>query len=324
MKTLPLLIAFILFYFSARSQSFCPPGATWNYTLYSWGMQPLVGIVTDKYVGETVINGKTCKHIVGTFKGFNAAQSPTTTVFNFRNHYAYEDNGVVYATIANSYTDTPFDTVVNFNAKIGDKWLRPRLINFSCIARKPITVVDTGHIFINNVRLKQIVTYYFNSYLLGNATQYVSVFDTIIEKIMSRNHFMFPQYCESNSYDFYLYKTPFLCYQDDNFGFYQKTPNVNCELMATNVGTNNFRNPQIFIFPNPTSKEITLEKSSFESDDFYEIELINMMGQVYERHSRRFIDDRLTLDTEQLPVGIYLIMVKGKDGSLYNEKFIKE
>jgi hypothetical protein len=48
------------------------------------------------------------------------------------------------------------------------------------------------------------------------------------------------------------------------------------------------------------------------------------MGQVYERHSRRFIDDRLSLNTEQLPVGIYQIVVRGKDGLLVNKKFIKE
>jgi hypothetical protein len=94
--------------------------------------------------------------------------------------------------------------------------------------------------------------------------------------------------------------------------------------MATTISTSNFRKPKIFIFPNPTTKEITLEKSAFEGNDFYEIELINMMGQVYERHSRRFIDHQLSLNTEQLPVGIYQIVVRGKDGFLVNEKFIKE
>src|SRR6218665_3971676 len=129
----------------SHAQTWCPPGSVWTYTVIQWGTitQPKSGVIKDAYLGDTVINGITCKHIRGTFKGKLSQWSPTVTVNNYRESYSYLNNQVLYTWTYDSYNNlNTFDTLVNFNASVGDKWLKNRYFG-TCNSRQVITVINT-------------------------------------------------------------------------------------------------------------------------------------------------------------------------------------
>ncbi|MBX3165469.1 MAG: hypothetical protein KF900_13420, partial [Bacteroidetes bacterium] len=131
---------------SAQDTTWCPQGATWYFeysqNFYSMAMVKN-GYVELKYTGDTTINKIVCKKIIGKFSGCtscwhrNLSVYPKVVIHNFRTYYTYENNGVIYLYNKNS---SKFDTVVNFNANIGDKWLRAS----GC--GDVLTVTDTGHV----------------------------------------------------------------------------------------------------------------------------------------------------------------------------------
>jgi hypothetical protein len=320
MKKQLLLLSYFLFLFTTNNaQTWCPAGAIWNYTFVPQiGMQlPKSGAIEDKYVGDTIINGITCKHIQGTFSGMLTPFSPTVTVLNYRNSYSYLSNGVLYA----SPNGSSFDTIVNFNAAIGDKWLKNLYLG-QCNSRKSITVIDTGRVLINNLSLKKIVTSYTSSYVFSSTTYTVSYVDTIIERIMSRINFMYPTYCEvDNVTDFYLDNGSFNCYQDDRFLLYKRAGVVDCGYLSIGLNENKATKNKLEIFPNPTSDVLHLRTNN-EVD--YATQLFDFSGQLIQGNQFITNEKSLQINMSNLQNGIYFLRFSYKDGSVRSEKIIKE
>jgi hypothetical protein len=319
MKKQLLLLSYFLFLFTTNNaQTWCPAGAIWNYTFVPkfWMQIPKSGAVEDKYVGDTIINGINCKHIQGTFFGKLSPFSPTVTVLNYRNSYSHLSNGVLYA----SPNGSSFDTIVNFNATIGDKWLKNIFIG-PCNSRKPINVIDTGRVVINNLSLKKIVTSYTSSYVYATTTYTVGYIDTIIERIMSRINFMYPTYCEAdNITDFYVDNGTFNCYHDDRFVLYKRAGVMDCGYLS--IGLNEMKpvNNKVEIFPNPTSDVLYLTTKNKVD---YSVQLFDYSGQRMGNDQFIANDGHLQINVVSLKRGMYFLRIYYKDGQVQNEKIIK-
>lgn len=289
-----------------------------------WGSvtQPKSGVIKDTYVGDSIINGISCKHILGTFKGKLSPNSPTTTVNNYRQSYSYENNKVLYVWSYDSFNNlNTFDTVVNFNAAIGDKWLKNRWAG-TCNSRNAMVVTDTGHITINNVSLKKIVTTYTSSYVFGNTTYTVVGIDTLIEKLGSRSKFMIPQYCEQdNTTDGGVYNGNFLCYEDNGFPSYQKPGTSTCDYVVGLHEWRGFTN-NISIYPNPASGVLNLESEHFKDGEWYRLTLMDLVGQEIVDTPQAIREGKLQLDVSPFRKGVYFVSVSGKDNFRTGKKII--
>lgn len=148
--------------------------------------------------------------------------APTGTVnVSVANHFTHENSKVVCYFNSNS----SFDTLFNFNANIGDKWLRIVHPNAStCIQqRREVLVLDTGHVFMNSAYLMKIVLKYTSVFL---STYTTTVIDTVYEKIGSKKNFLFPFVCEGALLDpDLLAGGAFRGYSDNLFGAYNLVSN---------------------------------------------------------------------------------------------------
>lgn len=240
------------------SQIWCAPGANWHYkdfvpfwTAYRMGVTEL------KFTNTVTINSVACCEIARSFTGVIGAQSNPVTTVTYSPYYTYENNNVYY--IYNSST-TSFDTICNFNASIGDKW--GVCFVAGCSNKPSLTVVDTGHVFINSQFLKKIVV-----------SPSTGIYDTIIEKIGGFNHYLGAYYkCIAD-----LPQMPdFICYQDNNFPLYKK-PTVNTCFYA--VGLNEFEDKTFFsLFPNPSTEQFIIRSQTDNMILNYVI-ISNILGQ---------------------------------------------
>jgi hypothetical protein len=206
----------------AKAQTWCPPGAVWHYTWMPYAADPKSGVIEDRYVGDTVVLGKTCKKIVGTFTGKMTASSPVIS-FPFRRSYTYLEQGVLYV-----YSNHTFDTVVNWNAAVGDQWLRNTLPG-ECNARRAVKVIYIDQVKVNDVSLKRVVTTYSNTIRTNNGPQPTNTTDEIIDRVMTTNKYIFPMYCEMDyRLDHYSYFGELICYEDDQFPMFKRKGFTDC------------------------------------------------------------------------------------------------
>lgn len=245
-----------------------------------------MGITELKYTNTVTINNITCCQISKTFTG--VIGNPGNSVITMTNPplYTYENNGVYY--VYNS-TNNVFDTLCDFKAKIGDEWG----ICFSpgCNTKPKLTVVDTGHVFINNQFLKRIIVNYgFTNY------------DTIIEKICGVNNYFGTFYiCFGD-----LPRMPnFICYQDNNFPLYMKSTVTTCLYdvgLAEEDKTINLK-----LYPNPSNGNIKFETKD-NNVNVIKLTIFNALGQNIFEESDYPLGKEIS--TKLFPRGLYYIKVE--------------
>lgn len=307
MKKLLYFIFILFFAFNFKAQMWCPPGATWHYRVYA-NMYPYYDGHLKLTVTNTVlINSIVCNNMVGTYIGkIMSPSASTSTLNNYVNINTYESNKVVYIYNTDSLN---FDTIANFNANIGDKWLGIKYPAGTCIAnyvRPILTVVDTGHVMINNIFLKKIK-------VSSQASPTYSF--TMIEKISGLSGFLFP-------YSHCIIDGPifgnFVCYSDNNFPLYNPSSSI-CDYIPTGVGINenSLSNSLLKLYPNPTNGNFNVEL-----DKPCKLKIYNALGSlVYENE---FIAaGNFQIDISDLLNGIYTIKAENEQGSSYS-KLIKE
>jgi hypothetical protein len=217
------------------------------------------GIVEFKYKRDTVINNqfvtnKTAKYIQGDYTG--TWQYPFTHTFipAYISHITYEDNDVLYV-----FNGNTFDTVVNYAANIGDRWQDLRAY-VGCVTRKPLNVIDTGHVVINNLALRKVMAacqYTVKFAGTTTATTTVSYTYTFVEKVIHSDggHFrngLFPVRCDKDFGLEEISQFTFCSYKDNNFAIYHP----NCPEFT---GISAIRkNLQIVLYPNPNSGEFKI------------------------------------------------------------------
>lgn len=303
-----LLLLACLFATTLSAQNWCPPGALWKHSMYGFQCSGYSELI---YVGDTLIQSKTCKKINHRFLGYNPMFAPTGTVnVSIANHFTYESNKVVYYYNINSQ----FDTLFNFNANIGDVWLRvvsPHGGICNVLPRKPVEVLDTGSVILNSVQLKKLVLKYTNVYM---STFTTTVIDTVYEKIGSKKNFLFPFVCEGAIVDpDILAGGAFRCYFDNSFGNYNVTTNCN---YINSVEENYFiAQPLLVMFPNPTTDYLAFSSNQ----EIVSVRVTDVLGKEY---SVRLLDERI--DVSKLSSGIYFLHTTNKSERSVTGKFIKE
>lgn len=317
MKKISFQLLFLICFTSVTAQVWCPPGAEWTYS-YTYTFPTSNGYVILKYVNDSVINTKTYKKINSTFYGYNAAYGSGTVTIN-QGYYLLNQNAKLIS-LYNGYS--PDDTLFNFNANIGDKWLRVRYFNdVSCDAqRQQVTVLDTGSVIINSVSLKKLVLAYVRGMWVGGPT--TSYNDTVYEKIGSVKNHLVPWTCETN------FAMPgksgtypvgnFRCYKDNSFPTYQHPGTPSC---YTIVGLNILELENDFfvtIYPNPVTNSLHLKSEKIKLDNSM-IEISSALGQVIIKLSYKN-----EIDISQLSRGCYFLKITTTDKVQFYSKFIKE
>ncbi len=314
-KHIVLLLLSIGICLSVNSQNWCPPGAKWHYSWWAGGLG-LNAMITYEYKKDTSVAGQICKQINGTFYGYWGTTDytkPPRIDPNFRNYYTYENNKVVYAFNGNS-----FDTIVNFNANIGDRWLPHSHV--SCNTPSPIMVNGTGHVSINNVNLKLIVLTYSTNFGSTIPTQTASQTYTMIEKIGNLTSIkmyadMFPAFCYQSPGVNDNPTTSFKCYQDNNFPLHEITPSACNNVLGLDGQNQLIKNIQIYPNPNAGHFAINISEPS-------RIIINNSIGQmVFEDRFDGVGEHKINLS--HLQNGIYFMNVTNANYDT-NLKFIKE
>lgn len=286
----------------------CAPGATWHYRVYQSPYPYYDGNLKLVVTNTVLINNIICNNMVGTFVGIKDLPSfPTVTVTNHVNFQTYENNKVVYIYNADFLN---FDTIANFNANIGDKWLGIKYPNSTCVwpntnyVRPTLTVVDTGHVMINNVFLKKIKV----------STQIPSTYSfTIIEKVSGLSGFLFPY---NNCIIDAPYYGNFVCYSDDNFPLYNPSSAI-CDYIPTGVKENSTSNSFLKLYPNPSTGNFNIEL-----DKPCKLKIYNTLGAlVYENAFTEA--GNFQINISNLANGIYQLKAENAQGSSYS-KLIKE
>ncbi len=309
MKKLILLFAVLICSLQSNAQMWCPPGATWHYRVNMLMMPYYDGHLKLNVTNTVTLNSIVCHNMVGTFNGkAMSANGPVTTINNFINFQTYENNKVVY--IYNTSTSA-FDTIANFNANIGDKWLIIRFPFVTCAnnpVRKPITVIDTGHVTINSINLKRVTV----SVPYQTSGTYTV---NMIEKISSLLGFMFHSFDSNCATDGSGYGS-FVCYSDNNFVLYNPTSTV-CDYLPVGINENLLLAKSLKLFPNPNTGVFTIE-----IDKASKLSVYNTLGAlVYETNFSEA--GNFKMDISHLAKGIYNVKTENTSGSSFT-KLIKE
>jgi hypothetical protein len=316
-KLLLLFIIIISFISPGRAQQWSPPGATWQYK-YSGTIAGITGYAQFKYVADTVINNNSCKKISASFHGTLMSVVYTHTVVPvWKSYFTYENNGVVHL-----YTGGAFDTVVNANAAIGDKWLRPRSnYESECNSRQAVVVIDTGHVVINGLNLKKIVTTYTNSYGNGSQTYSVSITQTILPRFLMyagdyAGNDMFPRHCEMENTIGEFPSAQLVCYRDNNFTL---SPSNSCTDIV-GISTKIEIIKPLTVYPNPAQSALFFEKGN--QTGIESVQVRDVLGGQVLMHQ---INDKPVqeLDVSSLVPGVYFLHLTGNSGEVV-KRFVKE
>lgn len=100
--------------------------------------------------------------------------------------------------------------------------------------------------------------------------------------------------------------------------------NASNDAMTTNIETIENK-AQVDLFPNPASQLISLNFRQFKATDKLTIRVVNMLGAV-QYTTTHTIDnaqsDILELSVEQLPAGVYSVLIENTSALVHNKPFV--
>ena len=283
MKKIYFTFFLFIFHLSSFSQQWCAPGSVWNYKVDDNGYpNARLAYVELKVTGTDTLNGKDCYVILGEGKGINynywAPHLPSWPYNVGYKFYTYEDSGVIYIS-----RGARFDTLVNFNALPGDKWL-PVFLHPDCQSSEyisPLTVQDTGHVTINGLYLKKITAGY-QDFIegIGGVTWFMYNYQTCIVDVQGDGQFT--------------------CFRADNFPVYISPLHKECVNWVSVPEVN--ASSRLQVFPNPGSGKFNIETGN------------NASARVFDLTGKLILFQQLgtgssTIHLEQCPSGIYVLEV---------------
>jgi hypothetical protein len=288
MKHLLLVFQLIAAGLIVKGQAvWAPQGATWY---YSYGNFAVTGYVRIKYVGDSIINGQSCKALV------------IDTTFTY-----LKNDSVFY------YFNNQFYLLYDFNGQPSDVWQVAEPDTF-CTEDSSATVqVDSiGTMTINATTLK---------WLSVNPTpnSHYGYYGQIIERIGCYDFYMFPEYvtCIADANE----GGPFRCYYDSTFGLYQKESVPSCDfILGINKNSQSEQSNSFSVYPNPAYSNITVDTgkqtkiSSIKVFNFLSQEVIEMQN-IYQHIA--------SININNLTNGIYYILIVTEKQNLV-KKFIKQ
>jgi hypothetical protein len=278
---------------AAQGQTWCPPGATWHYRILNNNM----GMITDGTIkiartGTATVKNTVCSQLDITFHGAKYIQNTTPTVNTTSggSYYTYLSAGVAY--LYNSNLDA-FDTIVNFNASIGDKWSFAQGTGTNCmLPRYWLQVYDTGHVTINGFSLKSISA----SDVWSNGVPT----HTFVERISQTTGYLFMrQWCHTDE----MGDGNFSCYSDATFPLLHNQEVPMCDFNTVSIAEH-ARSSEFACFPNPASDRIIITTETPGSAS-----ILDASGRmVYDAGIQAGKNEIIT---RTLTPGIYMLHVSG-------------
>lgn len=292
----------------SNAQMWCPAGATWHYDWVT--ISPMTGYVKIEYTNDTTILSISCKKLQKTLHGYNFSSQQFFSQ-NIGSEFTYEAGNVIYVF---DTTDVDFDTLVNFNALIGNTWTMPqRSVMSFCENQSSVTVLDTGSRIINGQSLKWI---YVNNVFDPNNIN-MSYTDTFYEKIGPTQWYFLPYpYCEE-SVDLDN-GGKLRCYVDDFFPMYSQTSNA-CDYTVSIEVNENIKEELLKIFPNPTNNLLSIVYE-YNSENNSTIEITDITGKVIKSYTLYRSTSQASL--EELSEGIYIVRLIVNNSLVITKKVI--
>ncbi|MEZ5195662.1 MAG: T9SS type A sorting domain-containing protein [Bacteroidales bacterium] len=290
MKKLILFIALVgICHSFVISQEWAPVGAKWHYSSYSWGPPYINSPLIIESIGDTVINNKFCKVLIG-----SGLCSFTTDA-----NYTFSEDEKVYLF---NETSNSFHILYDFSALAGETW-----------TIVPSNPVDSFVVIVDSVYTRTING---NSYKVQdiNTVDPYSTYSLVGEVIkgIGNVHFLFPLYSTCDPWP-----GPIRCYNNTESIIMFDTIPCDTTYQYYNLVYNYDYYNLIEIFPNPTTEFITINMP---------INLPIEEATIYNHLGQKVLTTRPEnnkVDVSRLKPGIYFIEVKTKDGR-WNKKFIKE
>jgi len=301
MKT--LLLSLLLYFASSltMAQVWAPSGATWH---YEWAAMWYSGYVKINYIGDTVVDGKSCKILKKerfTYDWVNHIYSNNVIGYE----YTYLENNIVYY-----YRYGQFFKLYDFNSVAKDSWKVAGWDSSHPCGDTAIVVVDsTGFTTINSFSLRYLKV------SPGSNSTWAFSSDTIIERIGSLGY-MFPEpICVVDLYEGGALR----CYYDDSFGLYERGSAPVCDYI-TGVEDNHPERNFFKVYPVPATSIIILEFTRQVKGKMM-IEIFDILGNKMKNIETDKV--KLIIDIEDLKSGIYFISVTDQSGFIWKQKIIK-
>ncbi|MDI1355909.1 MAG: T9SS type A sorting domain-containing protein [bacterium] len=308
------IVWFIIFHFiESKSQTWCPPGATWHYyKYYSFlGVVYRDGVIELKYTDTVSVNGILCKVVKGTYYGASAGlapASPTIVINNYVVLKTYELNKVIRV-----YSDARgnFDTLANFYARIGDSWLFSGDFGTNCSAmqRRKLTVMDSVFVVLNGQTLRKLTLKVNND----TSQKYVMIekIGGVQCKFFSGSSFLYAEdFCAAK--DDPGLGGDFLCYEDNQFPIYKLSPGTNCNYNGVGISKYSLSSP-VNPYPNPSNGLFTFliaEPAELRVMDTGGREVLRVLAMGNEKQ---------ILDLRSLSDGLYIVKVTTSSGCNYSK-----
>jgi hypothetical protein len=251
-----LLIIFVFVSLVCNAQTWCPPGAVWNYTANENFSSPTAmrGYTEIRNLGKNTVDGKQCdKLLYSRYRKWGPEGYPCCDPV-FENIYTYQDGPVIYFRVRPNV----FDTLINFDCPLWKGWSTTYSTSV-CPDPYPkearTTVIDTGHAMVNGFNLKYLLVCWGDSAYA--ATYSASAAIRIYERIGAIRSFMipYPWTCSSTSTDYWGFEGDFACYWDNVFPIY-KNPLYNlCNYNLTSTNEIDRENSNFLLKPNPAREQ---------------------------------------------------------------------
>ena len=290
-KHIPIIVI-VLLSTILNAQNWCSPTSEWYYTRVTISGP---GYAKINYTGTVTINSQTCQQLTYYSQIYQYPSGPINT-YTAPPYYTYQNNNVVF--LYNQINNT-FDTLYNYNAIIGNKWLLPANYSYTFLPtcnKTLLTVLDTGHQIIQSVNLKWLKVQ------IGSPTSQI---DTIFERFgLLNNYFLNYDNCTS-SYD--ASKGGVLrCFNDNQIINYKRIPqSCNYFYSTLSIEKNSTENHSL-IFPNPTTGLLNIECEILNNTNL-KFQLLNNLGQIVREEEIK--NANITINIQQLPIGIYFLKI---------------
>ena len=111
--------------------------------------------------------------------------------------------------------------------------------------------------------------------------------------------------------------------KDDKIVYTNELPDFvgQCDTLKHNSDIESYKNKKIKIYPNPSKAELTIEYTGERSNNFT-IEMYNALGKLELVRNVKYLD-KIKINTNKIPTGIYFIILKNEAGIVYSQKWVR-
>lgn len=296
-----ILHLFLLAASLAQAQSWCPPGARWNFAIQAFAVD---GHVVRTYLGDTVIDGLSAQRIHEAGVVIDYLANDTFAIDEMV--YTAVQDSVVFTRV--SWNGQPaWDTLYRFDAVIGDRWFPPGADSVCMNGTEGmLEVLDTGTVVVDGLSLRQWTI----SYIDASGQPIWGAFP-MVERLGTYGGIgLLPGSCIIVEYGESL-----RCYDDSQIEYRAPGWTFGCGSVTALPET---ATGDLTVFPNPGRERFSMHLPGGP----HTITLFDVTGRMVLQ--QRTSEARPVIGTEALPAGLYRIAVRDPQGAVMGATWVKE